>query len=78
MFELIGREFSRQSIFVKEYLEKNNIDYTFIDIDFDDSYLEWLKLNKIMGLPVLKSGNVFCVGKNIKAIDKIINLSKKS
>ncbi len=68
MLELIGKEFSLETIKAKEFLDSKGIDYKFIDIDFEEEYLDWIKANKIMGLPILKKDKQFVVGFNKNTI----------
>ncbi len=69
MLELIGKEFSLETIKAKAFLDSKGIAYKYIDIDFEEDYLDWIKAHKIMGLPVLKKDNEFVVGFNSKTID---------
>ncbi len=62
MLELIGREFSRETMEAKEFLKRKGIQYKFIDIDFEEDYFFWIKANKIGGLPVLRKDKEFIVG----------------
>lgn len=62
MLELIGKEFSTETRRARAYLEERGIDHRFIDVDFDEDALNWLKAHKIMGLPVLRCGSLFVVG----------------
>ncbi len=64
MLELIGKEFSVETVKAKQFLDSKGIAYTFIDIDFEENYSDWIKANKIMGLPVLKKDDKFIVGFN--------------
>ncbi len=73
MIQVIGKEFSSQTRFVRTYLDNKGVSYEYIDIDFDEDIRIWLKMNKVMGLPVVKSGSSFIVGKNIEALEKLIN-----
>ncbi len=74
MIKLIGREFSKQTLDLKALLEKRGLKYEFVDIDFNEEAREWVKLHKIMGLPVLIKGNNFIVGENKEAIEKILSM----
>ncbi len=62
MLELIGREFSKETMEAKELLKKRGVKYRFIDIDFEEDYYYWIKANKIGGLPVLKNNDKYIVG----------------
>ncbi len=72
MLELIGREFSKETSQVKKILDSMGTEYRFIDIDFNEDYLKWIKANKIISLPVVKKGKLFIVGNNMDALRSLI------
>ncbi len=73
MLRLLGKEFSKKSIKVRKFLDNKGIDYEFVDIDFDEDALNWIKMNKIISLPVLINGKLFVVGDNEEMILKLIS-----
>lgn len=70
MIELLGKEFSKETIDAKKMLDEMGVEYKFIDIDFDEDAFNWIKMNKIMGLPVIKNGKLFVVGE--KDLDSLL------
>lgn len=79
MLYLIGKEFSKSSQWVYNYLRQKQVDFNYIDLDHcdDDTATKWhqfIAYQRIMALPVLYDGSRFCVGADAKAIDQLIRL----
>lgn len=68
---IYGREFCRSTLHVLEEAKKRKLEFDFFDIDFDEEADYFIRHNKIAGLPVVKIGKVFAVGKNsLKILEK--------
>lgn len=79
MLYLIGKEFSKPSQWVCDYLSHKQIDFNYIDLDHcdKDTAIKWgefIAYQQIMALPVLYDGSHFCVGADVKAIELLIDL----
>lgn len=73
-YELIGKEFSKETIEARKILTDKGIDFKFVDIDFEEHALHWLKANKITALPVLKKDDRFVVG--VKDMELLLSRMK--
>ncbi len=60
--KVIGKEFDTKTIQLKKLLDFYKLQYEFCDMEFDEAICEWMKLEKIMGIPVLCIKDTFTVG----------------
>lgn len=72
-FKLYTKNNCVQCIAVKKYLEKNNVQYETINIDFDEEAMEVVKNLGVRQAPVLYlNDEVFSSGFNIPDMEKVL------
>ncbi len=76
MYTIIGKTYSLETNNLKEYLQKKNISFDYIDLETNkehaEQYKQWLAANKIITIPVLKKGRFYMCGSNKERIDEFI------
>lgn len=79
---IYGKEFSKETLHAKKFFEENNIKYNYIDIEYDDFYMDMFQAQKILGLPLIKlrvsNREYLCVGFHKDAYVKLLSIIRES
>ena len=70
--KVYGTERCAQCKGVQEYLKQKDIDFDYVDVNQDDAALEEVKAIGALSLPVIKKGNKYCIGFNVKSLEEVI------
>ncbi len=72
MLTLIGKKYSKETQAVITLLKDSKLDFEYIDLEVDKkkapAYIQWIKANKIITIPVLKKGEYYYCGSNQERI----------
>ena len=76
MLMLIGKQHSKETTLLMNYLNQKQIAYSFMDLEDDEDaalWRNWTKANKILSIPVLLNPHThqFCVGYDLIAIEAL-------
>ncbi len=78
MVTILGKSYSKETQRVISYFRQKKIAFNWIDLELNresgEDYLNWMKANKIGGLPVVIANDKFVVGDDVELIEKMLKL----